>query len=68
MSMISHFDSGWDFTHITTKELPKKQQTYLELTIQHLTHKHYELGKDVEKNAEEMQKVRDIIDYLEKLN
>ncbi len=40
---------------------------HIERTKQVLVLKHYQLGKDVPKYNDEMQKIRDIIDYLESI-
>ena len=38
---------------------------YMAHARQHLVIRHYHLGKDIPKNENEMQRIRDIIDYLE---
>lgn len=41
---------------------------YVAHTRQALILKHFHLGKDITENGDEMQKIRDIIDYLETLD
>lgn len=50
------------------KDKLSEQQDYMKNTVQVLTLRHFYLGKEVDKNSEEMQKIRDICDYLETID